>query len=189
MKHAFFICLVLSTSFIFGQSKPVRKVINTDSLIEVMNKRKSDYIGKPYPQFSVTANETAYSNATLKGKVYFINFWFAACAPCIAEMEDLNQLFEKFRGNKNFEFISFTFEKAAIIDSIKTKYNIHYNIFTIIQQDCYRLNLNSGFPASFVIDAMGNIRYVSLIAQPDMKNHFKNTIFPIIASELSGIHL
>ena len=102
----------------------------------MQNKRRLACIGKPYPEFSVFANNKEYSNLNLKGKVAFINFWFSTCAPCIAEFDDLNKLFEKFNQNKNFEFISFTFDNQDIIDSIKKKYDIKYTVFSLSGEEC-----------------------------------------------------
>ena len=98
--------------------------MTADSFLVLMEKKNSDFINKPFPQFSVSTNNKECSNETLKGKVVFINFWFAACAPCMAEMDELNKLFEKFKQNKNFEFVSFTFEKSKKIALIKKKFKI-----------------------------------------------------------------
>ena len=181
MKPALLIYFILSATLSYSQATPARRIINHDSLIEMQNKRRLACIGKPYPEFSVFANNKEYSNLNLKGKVVLLNFWFSTCAPCIAEFDDLNKLFEKFNQNKNFEFISFTFENQNIIDSIKKKYDIKYTVFSLSGEECDRLNLQSGFPKTIMIDTAGNIKYISLIGQ---LNNFTGIIYPLISKEL-----
>jgi thiol-disulfide isomerase/thioredoxin len=38
--------------------------------------------------------------ASLKGKVIFMNFWATWCPPCIAEMPDIQKLYEKVKSDK-----------------------------------------------------------------------------------------
>ena len=68
-----------------------------------------------------------------------------------------------------------------IIDSIKKKYDIKYNVFSVSEEECHRLNLQSGFPKNIVIDTAGNIKYVSLMGQ---LNNFTGIIYPLISKEL-----
>jgi thiol-disulfide isomerase/thioredoxin len=97
MRQAFLVSLFLSAATAYGQVAASRKPINLDSLIAVQNEKKAALTGKPYPGFFALAGNKEISNISLKGKVVFINFWFASCAPCIAEMEDLNKLYNKFK--------------------------------------------------------------------------------------------
>jgi thiol-disulfide isomerase/thioredoxin len=41
----------------------------------------------------------------LKGKAVFINFWATWCPPCVGEMPSINQLYEKYKDNKNIVFL------------------------------------------------------------------------------------
>lgn len=45
------------------------------------------------------------SLSALKGKVVFINFWATWCPPCIHEMPSINTLRQRFKDNKNIEFL------------------------------------------------------------------------------------
>ncbi len=58
-----------------------------------------------------------------KDKVVFINFWATWCPPCIAEMPDINALFNDISKEENIEFVMVSldddFQKA--IDFVKKK--------------------------------------------------------------------
>jgi thiol-disulfide isomerase/thioredoxin len=154
--------------------------ISADSMIKIENERMDAMIGTDYPSFNVTLNNKLYSSASLKGKTLYINLWFAACVPCMAEMEDLNKLYDTFKDRKDFEFISFTFDNDSTIAAIKKRFNIKYNIFSISNSECYRLNMNGGFPYSIVVDKEGKIRYITHIAE---KENFVKNIYPVISND------
>jgi peroxiredoxin len=181
MKYLLVISFSLLVIGSYGQASPDKKQFNYDSLLRIENKERVAWIGKAYPDFSVTINNKEYSNPKLKGKVIFANFWFAACRPCLAEMEDLNKLYEKFGSNPNFEFLSFTYENAEQIEIIRKKYNIKYKIVSISREECYRLNLKGGFPTNIVIDKNGLIKYINQFIEED---NFVGTIYPSISTSL-----
>lgn len=100
--------LLLSLAFLqlsifsLGQTPAIPRLIDADSLLEA---RTREALGKPFPTFA--ANEQGKINKdSLKGKVVLINFWFEGRHPCLAEFSALNELVEKLKGNKGFEFIS-----------------------------------------------------------------------------------
>ena len=181
MKHLFIIGFTLLATLSHSQTTPTKKKLNIDSIMRVEDEKRNQWIGKIYPNFLVTLQNEEYSNPKLKGKVIFVNFWFSTCVPCLAEMEDLNRLFAKFGSNPNFEFLSFTFENAEQIEKIRKQYNIHYKIFSIPKEECYRLNLRGGFPTNIVIDRNGLIKYKSQIGEAD---NFIQSIYTFISSSL-----
>jgi cytochrome oxidase Cu insertion factor (SCO1/SenC/PrrC family) len=180
MKYliSIFFSLVLLT--LCGSSAFAQTGISADSMIRLENKRRDTLIGTDYPSFAATLNNKLYSSATLKGKTLYINLWFAACVPCMAEMEDLNKLYDTFKSKADFEFISFTFDNDSTIAAIKKKFNIKYNIFSISNSESYRLNMNSGFPYSIVVDKEGKIKYISHLAE---KDNFVKNIYPAISND------
>ena len=188
MKAVLLVYFVLTATLSYTQSRdPEKNTMSADSFLVLMEKKNSDFINRPFPHFSVSANNKECSNETLKGKVVFINFWFAACPPCMAEMDELNILFDKFHRYKNFEFVSFTFEKPKKIALIKKKFKIVYAIYSITRDECYRLNNNNGFPTSIILDSAGIVGYVhpgDQLNKQEIKRYFNSKVYPLLSKEL-----
>ncbi len=145
--------------------------------------KETRIIGTVYPSFKIENDTTFFSNEDIKAKTVFVNFWFAACPPCIAEFEGLNQLYQQFKDNKNFEFLSFTFEKSDVIEKFRSHYNLPFKIYSIEADECRRLNLNSGYPVNIIIDENGLIRYYregGLTSKEEATTYIQNKIFPKI---------
>jgi thiol-disulfide isomerase/thioredoxin len=72
---------------------------------------------KQIPDYYVLTNENDSVNVKelVKGKVAFINFWFIPCAPCFMEMETLSQVYDKYRNDTNFVFISISKSSQASV--------------------------------------------------------------------------
>ena len=129
-----------------------------DSFVIKLQERNHAATGKPFPPFTAFYQNKIFTNKNLAGKVVFITFWFAACAPCIAEMDALNTLYDSLKNNPRFEFISFTYEKQAIINKVAKEHKIRYKILSVKQQDCYKLNQYNSFPTNIIVDANGIIQ-------------------------------
>ncbi len=158
--------------------------VNMDSLFKA---KERESIGKAFQHFTATVDGDTISNETLKGKVVFINFWFEACPPCIAELDALNTLYKKFRHNKNFAFLSFTHEKPGKLPLLKKKHTMQYKVISVSDQECYRLNQNNGFPTSIILDKNGIIAALFTGGTTDKrkaKQFIINTIYPAIQSAL-----
>lgn len=158
-----------------------------NEFFKAREKANKEAYGKPYPAFSFTPDGKTINNDSLKGKTVFINFWFEACAPCIAEFDALNEMYQNLKDNKNFAFISFTYETPEKIKQVKGKYPLPYTIISIDRQECYRLNLDNGFPANFILDKTGLIKYMSFGGATDRTRARKcvmEKIYPEIAKLL-----
>ncbi len=152
----FFLFLFIFINGYSQENAVEQKPVSMDSLFR---KKELEFIGKPFPEFNTKFNGRTITKDSLKGKVVLINFWFKACPPCIAELDALNELYRKFSINKDFVFLSFTFEKPADIPVLKKKYKMKYPVASVDRQECYRLNLGNGFPTSAILDRQGIIRY------------------------------
>jgi thiol-disulfide isomerase/thioredoxin len=138
-------------------------------------------------KFSASIDSVICNNETLKGKTVYINFWYAACPPCMSEFDALNHLYRKLKGTKNFEFISFTYESSDEIEFLIDKYNIKYPIFSMPREDLKRLNLGNGFPTSMVVNSKGEITFIRVggsTNKKDAKKIIMKEIYPAILKNL-----
>ena len=132
---------------------------------DFIQKKENLILNKDYITFKIDT----LSNSDFLNKVTIINFWFQSCAPCIAEMEGLNKLYEKNKNNKNFQFISFCTDNLETINMNLKKYSIEYSVTAIDKRKAYELNYNSGFPSTFIINSEGKVIYFSLGGPVEVK--------------------
>lgn len=162
--------------------------------IDLINKaievKKNVAMNKPYRKFSFVDDERNISSKDIAGKVTFINFWYASCAPCMGELEALDKLYDTFSNNPNFKFISFTFEENEKILEIKNKYNIRFPITSISDAECDRLNYYLGFPVNIILNDSGVVKYINPGASLDKQRniaYFRKALYPIIVEELNKL--
>ncbi len=92
-----------------------------------------------------------------KGKTIFINFWATWCPPCVAEMPDINDLYNELKGNENIVFVMISFDR----DFEKAKNFVEKKEFDL---PIYKLRTNlpkvyesSSIPTTYVISPDGRI--------------------------------
>lgn len=116
----------------------------------------------------ITIDSLSISQASLKGKTVFINCWFVACQPCIAEIPVLNELEKKFRSDSTV-FIALTFDKADRIRSFLAKKPFHFQIASLPQADIDSMKKISFYPFSAILNRQGQISFV-LVSWPGGKD-------------------
>jgi thiol-disulfide isomerase/thioredoxin len=175
MKIRLFVLFVIPG--LQAHCQPTAQKTDFDSLYRQYDKARDEAIGKPFPPFSITNGIVQLNNENLIGKTVYINFWFAACAPCMREMPAVNELYEKYKSDTNFVFLSITFEVAEKINTVKQKQQIKYNVFSVPHQDCMRLNISRTYPANIVLDKRGIVRFYDTGAGIFIKRNFKRKIY------------
>lgn len=152
--------------------------------MDTLNMGGAYLIGRNLPAFEIKSVQgKLYTNEDLKNKITFINFWFEACAPCIAEMDALENLYQDFKPNKNFQFLSFTYEKKEVVEKISEKYQMSYPILTTTTDSCYMLNFRKGFPTTIIVDQKGEIIFFIFGGTTNPKSadfYFKTNVYPLL---------
>jgi peroxiredoxin len=157
MRLALSVVFLLITSSSFAQT-PLHTETK-EEMDSLMCPKGHAAIGHPYQEFTITSENRAVDNQSLKGKVVLINFWFEGCHPCMTEMEALNELFNKMKSNKDFIFISLTWDSKEAIKRVKEKYTLDFEVFSASGKECQRLNFGCGYPTSIVLDKTGALKY------------------------------
>jgi thiol-disulfide isomerase/thioredoxin len=102
----------------------------------------------------VDENGVAYNFNDAKGKVIFINFWATWCPPCIAEMPSMEKLYQDYKEDVVFLFVSN--EKQEVISKFKEKNDYEFLVQAALTPNPELLETSS-IPRTFVIDQQGNI--------------------------------
>lgn len=122
---------------------------------------------EPFPEFtSIDFAGNEINNDIFKDyDATIINFWTNGCGSCIAEMPELEQYYQDFKG-KNINLIAVA---ASAGDSeqmhdeaeniLKEKGVTYTNIIPDIESDFYKEFICeiSGFPTTYIVDNEGNI--------------------------------
>ena len=148
---------------------------NHDSLIYKYNLTIDDaatdrsnrsWIGQPLPDFSfVDVDGDEIDLGDLKGKAIVINFWFATCLPCIAEMPVLNELKEKYsNSNSNVVFLSMTFEKKSTVLNFLKEHPFNYTAISDAGEYCS--SITSLYPLTLFVNKKGIIQSAEHIMPP-----------------------
>jgi peroxiredoxin len=92
----------------------------------------------------------------LKGKVVFINLWYTACAPCMAEVPALNLLAQEY-SNKDVAFIGITTDTKQTLDSdFFPKHKLDFVIIPDALSTVEGIGV-TGFPTTYIVDKNGNV--------------------------------
>ena len=126
-----------------------------------MNPR--DWIGHPALDFQVTdLKGEEFSLQQYRGQVVLLDFWATWCPPCIAEIPNLKQTYEKYKDQK-FQVIGISLDRSMEpLETYIKKKNlgwVHYWDKSRKVNNMYQVR---GIPATFLIDGAGVIRKTNL---------------------------
>jgi len=142
------------TLFAFAQRAPCAKP-NYDSI-------QNSYVGQTYVPIDVVSLDGLHiTNASLKGKVTWLNFWFEACPGCHNEFDKLNKLYDSLKNDQGFQFIAICYDRKETLPAFIKQFNLNYPIATVgSQEETDRLSYTHGYPTNIVIDKNGKVALV-----------------------------
>jgi hypothetical protein len=108
------------------------------------------------------------------------------------EMAMLNALHQELKDNKDFLFISFTFDDDEAIQRVKEKHQPTFGILSTSQMECARLNFKSGYPTTIILDKKGVIRYIhnvlyDLKLLDNKKGNYQDLLKTAMISEVDSL--
>jgi peroxiredoxin len=118
-------------------------------------------LNTPAPEFNLKDVDGKYHDLkSLKGKVVVLNFWFIGCAPCQAEMPELNAIRSRADLSKAV-FLSLGLDNAAAIRKFLKTHRFEYTPLTYARaiHQAYKV---ASCPTSIVIDKNGIIRFIQV---------------------------
>jgi peroxiredoxin len=118
-------------------------------------------LNKPAPEFTLKdIYGKTYDLHQLKGKVVVLNFWFIGCAPCLAEMPELNKVRNTYDHSK-VVFLSLGLDGATAIRKFLKVNPFDYTPLTNAGTVHKSYNVAS-CPTSMVLDKNGIIRSIQI---------------------------
>src|SRR5699024_9641525 len=119
-------------------------------------------------------NGNTLKMSDLEGKVVFINFWATWCPPCIAEMPNINKLYQNYGNDDQVVFLMISLDR----NFDKAKRFLHKKDFNF---DIYYPKSNipkafesRGIPNTFVLAKDGSIAYSKMGMGNYNTTKFKN---------------
>ena len=85
-----------------------------------------------------------------KGKVIFINLWATWCPPCVGEMPEIQELWEKYRDNKDVAVFLISNEDNQTVQAFLDKRDYNFPVYTT-QFKAPALLQSRSIPTSFII--------------------------------------
>jgi thiol-disulfide isomerase/thioredoxin len=89
-----------------------------------------------------------------RNKVVFINLWATWCPPCVAELPDLQKLYNDY--NDKVEFLFISNESKSVIDEFMKKSEFDLPVYIPVSQYPTDFETNS-IPTSFLINKNGEV--------------------------------
>ncbi len=133
--------------------------------VEERTIRRSDILASkindslPCPGFSLrNLNGDTVFFRDLKGKVLVINYWATWCGPCVRELPEIQELFDKYKNDGEVEVITITADAdpIKIVQWLEDK-NIHVPV--LFDDQHQELDLLRGLPITTFVDQNGQIRF------------------------------
>lgn len=154
-----------------------------------VNLNSKTNIGKTYFNYIIHTSKTdSISSKALDGKITFINFWFEACKPCMAELDAMIELYNEFKDSSKFQMITFTTDHDTLIQKNLKKYHIPFKVYNMSWPDCEVMNFGQGFPCSILLDEHKRVINIASGGPTDKakaREHLRSEFVEMIKKKLS----
>jgi thiol-disulfide isomerase/thioredoxin len=129
------------------------------------------------PEFSfTTAQNQAFSNAALRGKVVLVDFWGTWCPPCRASVPALRSLNKKYSG-KAFQLVSVSSDDDEDVWKTFTKAeHMDWSQYIDLRGDVLHAFKIESFPTFIVLDKDGVIRFRQSGEGPETEGELEDAI-------------
>lgn len=103
-------------------------------------------------------NGVKYDLRELTGKVLVFNFWFINCPPCRQEIPELNQLYTKYKDNKDVVFLAVALDEKYDIKQFLKASPFLYNIVSDGRFYTQKYGVSS-YPTHLVVGKDGLVKF------------------------------
>ncbi len=122
----------------------------------VMNEEKQQVLTDlDYNWLLAWAENEPFYFSNFRDEVVFINFWATWCPPCVAEMPEIQSLYQKW-GDK-VAFMLVTSEEPAVVNAYMEKNNYRMPVFYMAGVQAPKALSFRGYPTTFIISKDGRV--------------------------------
>ncbi|GHE57664.1 peroxiredoxin family protein [Roseivirga thermotolerans] len=114
----------------------------------MLNKKAPDFTLKNLEGNSINLQD-------FKGQYVLLNFWFAACKPCIMEMPELNELVEEFKP-KGINFLAIGLDNPERITKFLEQHAFNYELLPNGRRVAHSYGVTS-YPTHLLLDPNGKV--------------------------------
>jgi peroxiredoxin len=112
--------------------------------------------GDLFPEIMLTTIDgELLKSEDLAGKIVFYNFYFAACAPCIAQKSVLNELYEVFHKD-DVVFVSITSDDYEKTIQFRDRHEIKFKIVSLNREERGKFGVGK-WPTNILVGSDGKI--------------------------------
>lgn len=144
---------------------------------------KLDQLGKPIEISFTSLSGKEVDVQKMDGKVVLIDFWATWCAPCVEELPNVKEVYNKYN-DKGFEIVGISFDNnKAKLESFVKENNITWPQYFDGKgwQNKFGQRYGiSSIPAMWLVDKSGKLRYMN--ARSDLEQKVKE----LLAEQESG---
>ena len=107
------------------------------------------------------------SDADLRGKVSFINFWFPSCPGCVSEMPKVIKMAKDYQG-KNFQVLGIAqpIDPPESVNQYVREYGLPFTVMFDGKKTAAQAFGTQVYPTSFLINKKGEI-LKTFVGEPD----------------------
>jgi cytochrome c biogenesis protein CcmG/thiol:disulfide interchange protein DsbE len=119
------------------------------------------HYGAPPPDFAVHTAQGSERLSALRGKPVVINFWASWCPPCTQELPYFERLAQLYGDRLTIVTVDWD-EDPATVGAYVKQHDLNLPVVDDRQSQIYRAYSLFEVPDTVVLDAQGNVTYVSV---------------------------
>lgn len=119
------------------------------------------HYGAPPPDFTVQTARGTQQLSALRGKPVVINFWASWCPPCTDELPYFERLADLYGSRVSIVTVDWNEQPGVAAGYLRT-HDLNLPLVMDQESEIYRAYSLSEVPDTVVLDAQGNVTYVSV---------------------------
>lgn len=119
------------------------------------------HYGAPPPDFQIPTRDGVQTLSTLRGKPVVINFWASWCPPCTDELPYFERIKAQFGDRIEVVTVDWNEDPATALGYLHAQH-LNLPVVSDRQSKIYAAYSLSEVPDTVVLDASGNVTYVSV---------------------------